>query len=213
MSVRRQLQSNIVYLPLKASQANTVGMSDMQGVGEKETIRWREYISAVALNRDKVAYQSLYLFFAPKIKSFFIKQGLSANAEELTHEVFLRVWSKSQSYQESKASVSTWIFTIARNLKIDFLRKKRVIEVYQEFESEVETDFDDELALTRTTKNIHTLFNQLNLEQKNVMQKVYFEDKSHTVVAKELGMTLGSVKSRVRSALKFLRCHIGDSEK
>ncbi len=186
-------------------------MKKMYPIDESEAKRWREHIRAVGENRDKQAYHTLYLHFAPKIKAFYMQHGMGANSEELTHEVFLRVWQKATSYSAEKANVSTWIYTIARNLKIDELRKKRISEVNHEDyeEASVEDNQEEKIDLLRDKQNVSSILKLMKDEQRHVIQKVYFEDKSHSVVAQELGLTLGEVKSRVRSGLNILRVNLG----
>jgi len=189
-------------------------MNETQG-NEAAAIIWQEHLQAVATSRDRAAFQALYLHFSPKIKSFYLNQGMANKAEELTHEVFIKVWQKAASYDPEKAKVSTWIFTIVRNLRIDVLRKKRLQEVSDEdaLEPSEENTFDLDMDLSRNKQKIQDVFGLLNEEQRNVLQKVYFEDKSHQIAAAELEMTPGVVKSRIRSALKVLRSHMGGEEK
>jgi RNA polymerase sigma-70 factor (ECF subfamily) len=172
---------------------------------------WRQHMQAVSETRDRAAFQELYLHFSPKIKSFYLHQGMAAMAEELSHEVFIKVWQKAASYNPEKANVSTWIFTIVRNLRIDYLRRKRVKEVSDEdtVEPGKEDTLDLDYDLSRNKNKIQKVLTQLNQEQRHVLQKVYFEDKSHQIAAAELEMTPGVVKSRIRSALKILRSQMG----
>ena len=177
----------------------------------KDPERWKFHMKAIGESQDRRAYQAVYQHFAPKVKSFYIQQGKSAKAEELTHEVFLKIWQKAKSYNPEKAQVSTWIFTIVRNLRIDFLRKKKLDEVYVEQDTLLAEDspLDDNIELARSKSQLLEVFKLLNVEQRNVLQKVYFEDKSHQIAANELEMTPGTVKSRIRSALKILRSQMG----
>ncbi|MCW8879574.1 MAG: sigma-70 family RNA polymerase sigma factor [Kangiellaceae bacterium] len=176
--------------------------------------RWKLHLKAVGDSQDKGAYQALYLHFAPKVKSFYIQQGLGNKSEELTHEVFLKIWQKAKTYNPSKAQVSTWIFTIVRNLRIDYLRKKKIEEVSDEEQSHIGEDgkLDEKIEAAKSKSRLLSVFKLLNNEQRNVLQKVYFEDKSHQIAAEELEMTPGTVKSRIRSAMKVLRSHMGGEE-
>ncbi len=214
--IQRQYNDNLVYWPVNANKkAKSKTMSsDSPSKNlslQDEPVRWRHHLLAVAEKRDKNAYQALYLHFAPKIKSFYLQKGLASKAEELTHEVFIKIWQKAASYNPAKAKVSTWIFTIVRNSRIDYLRKKKIDEVNEEdcAESFEEGAFDEKLDAQRSKEQISNMFELLNDEQRNVLQKVYFEDKSHQIAAEELDMTPGVVKSRIRSALKILRSHMG----
>lgn len=211
MQLNRRTSKNLVYWPVMSQKKSSTDMVKLQSVELTDKSRWCAHMNAVAEKRDKQAFQALYLHFAPKIKAFYLTHGMTSKAEELTHEVFLRVWQKAKSYQSDKANVSTWIFTIARNIKIDLLRKKKIVEIEEESATEaaVEDNLEANVDLLRDKKMIHSIFKRLNEEQRQVMQKVYFEDKSHSVVARELNMTLGEVKSRVRSGLKVLRKHMG----
>ena len=209
MQVKRQTKSNLVYWPLPNLVRHNVTMIKTQN-SEASVIDWREYMLVVSEQRDRDAFQALYIHFSPKIKSFYLSQGLTAMAEELTHEVFIKVWQKAASYNPEKANVSTWIFTIVRNLRIDYLRRKRLIEVSDEDTTEPAEDntLDLDIDLSRNKKKIQQVLSELTVEQRNVLQKVYFEDKSHQIAAQELDMTPGTVKSRIRSALNVLRSHI-----
>jgi len=210
MQANRQNQSNLVYWPVLNPKRRNVTMVNNQD-SEAAALNWRQHMCAVSENRDRAAFQALYLHFCPKIKSFYLNQGMTAMAEELTHEVFIKVWQKAASYNPEKANVSTWIFTIVRNLRIDYLRRKRLTEVSDEdtVEPGEEDTLDLDIELSRNKKKIHQVLNQLNEEQRHVLQKVYFEDKSHQLAAAELEMTPGVVKSRIRSALKVLRSQMG----
>ena len=206
MNVNRHIKSNLVYWPLpKLVRHNNIMIKPLNS--EADVIDWRQYMLVISEQRDKNAFQALYLHFSPKIKSFYLRQGLNAIAEELTHEVFIKVWQKAASYNPEKANVSTWIFTIVRNLRIDYLRRKRLIEINDEDTVEVSEDntLDLDIDFSRNKKNIQQILSGLSEEQRNVIQKVYFEDKSHQIAAEELYMTPGTVKSRIRSALKILR--------
>ncbi len=214
MQVQRQVPDNLVYWPVSGNNKILVRMPNHSPHSEHQENAWETHLQAIAVERSKHAYKALYLHFAPKIKSFYLQQGMRTNAEELTHEVFLKIWQKAHSYQPSKAKVSTWIFTIVRNLRIDYLRKKQITELSDESapEAQDETNYSDELHTQRNEARLLEAFSTLDDEQKNVLQKVYFEDKSHQIAARELEMTPGVVKSRIRSALKILRSHMGGSQ-
>lgn len=211
MLAQRQTTQSLVYWPITRVKTFSDKMTDNLSTQEQDAKRWQTHMFAIGHKRDKNAYKALYVYFAPKVKSFYMQQSSAAQAEEMTHEVFLRVWQKASSYQADKAQVSTWIFTIARNLKIDLLRKKQLIEISDENQLEAVSDLnlDESLEEERNQVKIGAMFKLLNEEQRNVLQKVYFEDKSHQSVSNELGLTLGEVKSRVRSALSILRSHLG----
>ncbi len=207
---KRQNQTNLVYLPVSTKGNTQLAMSSTIASDSKNK-PWQAEMLAIAETQDRVAYKSLYLHFAPKVSAFFVQQGLADKAEELTHEVFIKIWQKAKTYNPSKAQVSTWIFTIVRNLRIDFLRKKKLDEVSSD-EDNIASDSDNiekVIELKRSRSKLLSIFKSLNEEQRNVLQKVYFEDKSHQAAADELEMTPGVVKSRIRSALKIMRSQMG----
>lgn len=210
--MKRQAAQNLVYLPVTSTYSFSGYMTGCDATDHNQADRWQLHIQAVAEHKDKQAFHALYVYFAPKINAFFCQQGMSTYAEEITHEAFMRIWRKASSYQADKAQVSTWIFTIVRNLKIDFLRKQKFMQPLDEASTtQAVYQFDKDADYLSLNKKLKKSFRLLTQEQKNVLQKVYFEDKSHQIAANELEMTPGVVKSRIRSALKLLRSDFGQS--
>ena len=83
-------------------------------------------LELIGKNQDKLAFNTIFRYFAPRLKSFLVKAGSTdSQAEEVIQEVMIAVWTKSSTYDSSKSSVSTWIYTIARNKRIDKIRKER----------------------------------------------------------------------------------------
>ncbi len=206
-----QTAQNLVYWPQKSVKSEAKSMSP-EASKIDETQKWKLHLTAVAETKDRKAFHALYCYFAPKLKSFYSQNGFYNNAEEMVQEVFIRVWNRAPTYDPSKAAVSTWIYTIARNYRIDVLRKKQLSMSDEEKlpESGYQQDLDEELNLDRGGEQLQDAIAMLNEEQRMVIQKVYFEDKSHQIAADELEMTLGVVKSRIRSALKLMKKEIGD---
>jgi RNA polymerase sigma factor (sigma-70 family) len=168
-------------------------------------------IEAVSRKRDRNAFKHIYNEFGPKIKSYAIKQGMLETAEELVQEVMVNIWRRARQFNRSKAGGSTWIFAITRNARIDLLRKLS----RSSKETQVETDYlwslpgtDDPTSSFQqalTARQIRQSLTTLPIEQRDVIAKVYLEDKSHQRVADELELPLGTVKSRVRLALQKLK--------
>lgn len=169
-----------------------------------------EALKLVASRRDRQAFHALFRDFAPRIKAYAIKQGMLEQADELVQEVMINVWRRAAQFDPEKASATTWIYAIARNARIDFLRKSGRMSA----EVNVETEFLWELpggaepvgqhALGVLTRQVKASLDTLPVEQRDVIAKVYLEDKSHQRVAEELNLPLGTVKSRVRLALQKL---------
>lgn len=166
-------------------------------------------ICAIAENQDRQAFIALFEHFAPRVKSFLMKAGSDEpSADELAQETMLTVWNKAGSFNPEKAAASTWIFTIARNKRIDLLRKTTRYEleytdplyVPDESASPVENINHEQEAV-----RLKNAIENLPEEQASLIKKAFFEDKSHTAIAEETGIALGTVKSRIRLALERLR--------
>ena len=212
MATARQNAQNLVYWPSSSLQSTGRTAMPSNKKSNNEPERWKQHMLAVAERQDRNAFHSLYCYFAPKLKTFYMHNGFAAQAEEMTQEVFIKVWNRASTYNADKSAVSTWIYSIARNYRIDVLRKKQIQTIEEDAVPEAESEVgpDDEVSELRTGDKISEAISELNQEQRMVLQKVYFEDKSHQIAAKELSMTPGVIKSRIRSALKVLRKRLGD---
>ena len=188
---------------------------------------WNTCLLQIASHGDQSAFQQLFNKFAPLIKAFAARQPVSSEltssiGEELVQETMVKVWQKAASFNPEKASASTWIFTIARNTRIDLLRKNTRHYKNRQLNDSNEDSFDiddiwiendkedvfNQLARQRNSEMLHTSMKQLPEEQAFILKKVYLEDKSHTEIAEELNLPLGTVKSRVRLALSKLRLSV-----
>lgn len=181
-----------------------------QELTEEQTAKrmaWVVQVNAVRDHKDKAAFAEIFGYFAPRVKSFLMKSGASPDmAEECTQEVMATLWNKCHLFDPTKASVSTWIFTIARNRKIDLLRKQRRPEPEDlPWGPEAEPDQADALVLQQETEKLGEALATLPPEQRNLIQKAYFGELSHSEIAAETGLPLGTIKSRIRLALERLR--------
>ena len=159
-------------------------------------------------DRDEMAFSDLFDFIAPKINTYFLQNGLTSdNAEELTQEVMSVLWTKSDRYDESKSAVSTWIYTIARNKKIDFYRKNLKIKINEDDIREFIYDERQQDTLTQNDikDQVDKINKELNINQKKIIKMNFFESKSHKKIAQELEIPLGTVKSRIRHILTKLQ--------
>ena len=162
-------------------------------------------------SRDELAFSKIFDYLAPKINGYFIKNGLQKElSEELTQEVMSTIWAKSHLYDQSKASLSTWVFTISRNKKVDFLRKSSKIDVNEEDLREFMYSDNKygEISETEIKDQITRINSELSEDQKKLIKMNFFENKSHKIIAEELEIPIGTVKSRIRHLLikmqKFL---------
>lgn len=169
---------------------------------------------SIAKKRDKEAFKTIYKHYAPRVKSYLIKQGATVvSAEELSQETLMSVWRKADRYDPKKASAGTWIFTVARNLRIDSLRKENRPQFDPNdpsFLPDNETPPDDNITISETRELVGKAIKELPAEQADVIRLSFYSDKAHTTIADELGIPLGTVKSRMRLAMKKLTILLGD---
>jgi RNA polymerase sigma-70 factor (ECF subfamily) len=167
-------------------------------------------IEAIATRQDRAAFAALFRHYAPRVKAFLMRGGADAEAaQEVAQEAMIMVWRKAASFDRRRASASTWIYTIARNKRIDLLRRTGRPQIETEdwltvFAPEGD-DADKSVLAGQTYTRVKELMDGLPAEQLVVIRKAFFEDKTHTVIAEELKLPLGTVKSRIRLALGRLR--------
>ena len=168
---------------------------------------WVEHLKRIQADQDQRAFAELFAHFAPRVKAFLMKSGASPSmAEECTQEVMATLWHKAHLFDPSRASVATWIFTIARNKKIDALRKQRRPEPENlEWGPEAEPEAADILVLQQESQQLTQAMTALPSQQRELIEKAYFGDLSHSEIAAETGLPLGTIKSRLRLALSKLR--------
>ena len=169
-----------------------------------------DLILAIAARQDRAAFAALFRHYAPRVKAFIMKGGADAeSAQEIAQEAMIMVWRKAASFDRTRASAATWIYTIARNKRIDLLRRtgRPAIEAEDWLTVYVpeDTDADKSISAGQTYMRMQELMNGLSADQLLVVRKAFFEDKTHVVIAEELGLPLGTVKSRIRLALAKLR--------
>lgn len=167
-------------------------------------------IDAVARGQDRNAFARLFGYFAPRVKSFLMRSGLADSAaEEVTQEVMIAVWRKASYFDPGKAGASTWVFTIARNQRIDRLRRTRSRTGDNlpdpTDESDMPPSGEDIAILAEREEGVRKALAALPSEQATIVRLSFFAEKPHSEIARELGIPLGTVKSRVRLALNRLR--------
>ncbi|MDD7971389.1 sigma-70 family RNA polymerase sigma factor [Roseinatronobacter sp. HJB301] len=168
---------------------------------------WAELVTRVARAQDAQAFTMLFEHFAPRVKAFLMKSGADpTTAEECAQDVMATVWHKAAQFDPARASAATWIFTIARNRRIDMLRRDRRPEPEDlPWGPDSETDQFDALALQQDTEKLAQALNALPEKQRKMIESAYFGDLTHNEIADETGLPLGTIKSRIRLALERLR--------
>lgn len=190
------------------------------GIVTKSPMRndeWSELLQRLAKSEDEAAFVQLFRHFAPLIKGFCLSNGSSRTpeaADELVQEIMCKVWRKAGKFDPSKSSASTWIYTIARNTQIDFLRKHADINALtgpleaDDIWDEANIDNSSAVVYLQQAldqRDLAVLLDGLPREQSECLFKVYLEGKSHADLADELNLPLGTVKSRIRLGLQRLK--------
>jgi RNA polymerase sigma-70 factor (ECF subfamily) len=182
-----------------------------------DAARWSALIHAVATRGDREAFAKLFEYFAPRIKSFMRRSGANEqSADELAQEALLAVWSKAKLFDPRSAGAAAWIFTIARNLRIDALRREKRIGVDYTVGIDPEFHVDDGpqpdagLASSQMESRVREALAVLTEDQQRVIELSFFEEKAHPEIAQTLRIPLGTVKSRLRLAMNKLRVLLGD---
>ena len=170
---------------------------------------WASLMLDIAEKRDRDAFQSLFDFYGPRVKSFIMRSGIpEITAEEVAQETLLTVWRKADKFNPALASASTWIFTIARNKKIDRLRKdsRPLPDANAPTFAGPGVETPEASAWhSINAEKVHAALKQLPEEQRRVLTLAFIEENPHAAVSEMLGLPLGTVKSRIRLGLEKLR--------
>ena len=170
-----------------------------------------DWMVAVATRHDRDAFASLFSHFGPRLKGWLWRTGSrTEEAEELTQDAFVLLWRKAAQFNPERASVGSWLFTIARNLRID--RRRAIHDTWTtlddtEVQRVVHAGEGQEAGLSRRQhdERVRAAMQRLTPDQRTLVQLSFYEDMSHSRIAAELKMPLGTVKTRLRSAASCLR--------
>jgi len=181
---------------------------------QSEAPDWSDVLCAVA-DQDKASFSSLFRHFAPRVKSYMLRLGSDdSQAEELAQETMATVWRKAAQYDPARAAASTWIFTIARNLRIDAFRRTKRPELDPEDPALVPDAPPQGDAVVEHKQNaarIQVALAELPDEQRQVLHMSFFDEKTHSEIAESLDLPLGTVKSRIRLAFGRVKASLGDT--
>lgn len=188
-----------------------IRLQRVAGERPKATVEWAELIGRVASQGDREAFKLLFEHFAPRVKGLLMKTGTDADAaEEIAQNTLLAVWRKAAQFDPTTAGAAAWIFTIARNLRIDAarraIRQARADQPATTDESEEIAD-SPEIILSRRddVSRVSAALLRLSEEQSRVVRMSFIEERPHAEIAETLGIPLGTVKSRIRLAMNRLR--------
>lgn len=185
--------------------------ADLQAERSPVTARMDEHarlIQAVAVDRDRDAFARLFDYFAPRLKAYLMRAGAPAGAaEDFAQDAMLTVWRKADLFDPSRASAATWIFTIARNRRLDALRRESraaALPAYDLTPDEPERP-DELLTEAQEAARLQAAMRQLSPDQAAVLRLAFFKGDAHSEIARALDLPLGTVKSRIRKAMIKLR--------
>lgn len=169
----------------------------------------RELVARIAAERDREAFRELFEQFGPRIKALMLKAGADhALAEDLVQDVMMTVWRKVELYRPERGAVSTWIFTIARNARIDRLRlhSSRPYEDIEELDlPSDEPDGEAAVHASQQAEKVGEALTGLPEDQRRIIEMAYLHDMSQSEIAERLSVPLGTVKSRMRLAYRKLQ--------
>lgn len=181
--------------------------------GDLEPAELARLLVTVGQSRNVAAFEALFRYYAPKVRAFMaMKTKDRQAAEELMQETMSSVWTKAVQFDPDRGNASAWIFTIARNIRIDAYRRKRpALDIDdQALVPEEAPRADRELEKSQEAKLLRNALSALPPEQQDVLKMAFFEDKPHSAIAEQMGLPLGTVKSRIRLAFSKLRDALED---
>ncbi len=199
--------------PLTSAEVRSDRMSP--AAPAQDALKYDRLIEAVALRRDREAFAQLFEYFAPRLKAWLIKSGATPGAaEDFAQDAMLTVWRKADLFDARKARAATWIFTIARNRRLDMLRREaRPLPTPEiELAGEEVRRPDDILSMSEDTERVRHALARLKPDQVEVLRLAFYMDNPHSEIARSLDLPLGTVKSRIRNAMIKLRAMLELSE-
>ena len=195
-------------------RASSEGRLAGEALAEEDRMRFADLLVAVAETQDRAAFSELFAFYAPRVKSYIMRLGSdNAQAEEISQDVMVTVWRKASLFDRSQASVSTWIFRIARNRRIDVFRRTKKPDLDPEetmlLPSGVEAP-DARVDAMETEARVRAAMKDLPGEQLQLLQLSFYEGLSHSEIAAKLDVPLGTVKSRIRLAFSKMKANLDE---
>lgn len=179
-------------------------------MSKKRKISLSEEELVLALRqREKIAIEALYDMYSSSLFGVIVRiVNDTALAEDILQDTFVKIWNSFSSYSTEKGRLFTWMVNIARNLAIDKIRSKDFKNQGKNQDIENNVAFIDEqrnAVYKPELLGVKELVEGLKPEQKSILDLVYFKGYTHVEAADELGVPLGTVKTRLRMAIIQLR--------
>lgn len=176
--------------------------------------RFSDLLEAVATAQDRTAYAEIFAYYAPRVKSYLLRLGSDdAGAEEIAQDVMVTVWRKANLFDRRQASVSTWIFRIARNRRIDVFRrtKKPPLDPEEPLVLPAGAPAPEAGVEAQDVENqVREAMKGLPEEQLSMIRLAFYDGLSHREIAEKLDLPLGTVKSRIRLAFAKMKGRLED---
>jgi RNA polymerase sigma-70 factor (ECF subfamily) len=194
-------------LPARLEASGIEGPLTAQGAAQQaEFVAW---VAAVAERRDREAFARLFDHFAPRLNAYLLRLGADAGtAEEIAQETMVTLWRKAGLFDPQRSTVATWLYRIARNRRIDLLRRDRLdfLDTADPvLEAADDTDLFAQVDLQQREEAVRGALESLPEEQLVLVRLAFFESLSHSQIAERTGLPLGTVKSRIRLGFSRLR--------
>lgn len=165
--------------------------------------------AAVAERRDREAFTRLFDYYAPRLEAYLVRLGSDPGmAEEIAQDALTTLWRKAALFDPEKSSLATWLYRIARNRRIDMLRRDRASIIEPEdpvFDAADETDVEAQVDIHQREEAVRAAMEHLPQEQLVLVRLAFFDGLSHSQISERTGLPLGTVKSRIRLAFTRLR--------
>ena len=183
-------------------------------LSEADRVRFSDLLVAVAERQDRAAYSELFTYYAPRVKSYLMRLGAdNALAEEIAQDVMVTVWRKAALFDRTQASVSTWVFRVARNRRIDLFRRTKRPDLDPEEAMILPSGVaapDEQVEAMETEARVRAAMKDLPEEQLSLLRLAFYDGLSHREIADKLDVPLGTVKSRIRLAFVKMKARLGD---
>lgn len=171
-----------------------------------------DWLEAIAQSKSRKAFEDIFNYYSPRVKSFMLRNGATeSEADEIVQTVMLTIWTKAHQYDRKKAAVSTWIFRIARNKRIDAHRRK-LSSFVGDVELEPDIAGDDPWGSEQNKLDISSAMADLNSDQRAILHAAYYEGFTHSEIAKRFELPIGTVKSRIRLACQKLKLRLDTTD-
>jgi RNA polymerase sigma factor (sigma-70 family) len=210
-----RLQGNAVLKPSVNPGRETMRRVKPSAQPEPEAVHLRACMTAVALQRDTGAFETLFRYYGPRIRAYMLKRdGNRQSAEELMQETMVMIWNKAAQFDPARGTLSSWVFTIARNVRIDAFRRNNRPEFDPNdpaFVPDAVPPADQAFEADQEAQTLRKALTKLPPDQAELLRLSFYDELSHSTIARLLQLPLGTVKSRIRLAFSRLRDLLGDS--